>query len=431
MLPIYNWEQLSPQAQDNLLQRPANNNVQLYGQVQSILAAVKERGDQALYEFTREFDRVELDALQVQEKLINNAQINSSALTAIESAIENLRIYHSATLPQSTIVNTTPGISIQQIYKPIQSVGLYVPGGNNTPLISSLLMQAIPAEIAKCPIKYLCTPPNSQGEIDPALLVAARLCDVRTIYKVGGAQAIAAMAYGTETIPKVFKIFGPGNAFVTEAKQQVALDPTGAAIDLPAGPSEVMVIANNSANPQFIAADLLAQAEHGPDSQVLLLCDDGEFAHQVSKEVTLQVALAKRKDIITRALKYGSILVCSNLQEQIDIANRYAPEHLIINREDADELCKNILSAGTIFLGQWAAETLGDYITGSNHVLPTNGYAHAYSGLSCKDFMKSLNVQTIQAEAIKAIGTHAIILAKLEGLEAHAQAVQLRLNALE
>jgi histidinol dehydrogenase len=343
--------------------------------------------------------------------------------------MNNIPVRHT-TKPQNRMVNTADGVSVEQIYRPIDKIGLYVPGGNNTPLISSLLMQAIPAEIAGCPIKILCTPPNSSGEIDPALLVAARLCNIETVYPIGGAQAIAAMAYGTESITKVNKLFGPGNAYVTEAKSQVAFDPLGAAIDLPAGPSEVMIMADSAANPQFIAADLLAQAEHGPDSQVFLVCDNLDLADNVRLEVREQAGKAKRKSIIVQALAYGAIILCDNHEDQLKIINSYAPEHLIINRTDAHDWVANITSAGSIFEGPWAAETMGDYITGSNHVLPTYGHAKAYSGLSCRDFLKCISVQSIKASGITALGPSAVVLANLEGLEAHAHAVQIRLQAL-
>jgi histidinol dehydrogenase len=431
MLTVYKWEQLSAQTQQALLQRPVNKNEQLQVQVQAIINTVRERGDQALYEFTREFDGVELSSLKVPEQSIQRANVNSAALHALEIAIHNLRIYHQETLPQSKKINTAAGVCIEQIYKPIHKIGLYVPGGNNTPLISSLLMQAIPAEVANCPIKILCTPPNSSGEIDKTLLVAARLCNINTIFTIGGAQAIAALAYGTESIPKVFKIFGPGNSYVTEAKNQVSLDSKGAAIDLPAGPSEVMIIADELACPEFVAADLLAQAEHGVDSQVLVLCSSEKLAQQIAQAVEQQIYSAKRKEIIVQALQYASILLCNSDEEQIDIVNQYAPEHLIINRQDARDLATKFHTAGTIFIGPWAAETLGDYVTGSNHVLPTNGHAHAYSGLGSKDFLKSLNLQYIDAEGLKTLGNTAITLARLEGLEAHAKAVQLRLQALD
>jgi histidinol dehydrogenase len=431
MVGIYKWNELSLAEQRKLLQRPVTNMNSLQHQVHSILSTVKERGDEALFEFTREFDGIELRSLKVSTQTIANAQICDEAMNAIALAIKNLTTNHQATKPKNQQVNTAAGISIEQVYKPIQKVGLYVPGGNNTPLISSLLMQAVPAQIAGCPIKILCTPPNSKGEVDPALLVAARLCGIDEIYSIGGAQAIAAMAYGTQSIPKVFKIFGPGNAYVTEAKTQVSLNSDGAAIDLPAGPSEVMVLADADANPEFVAADLLAQAEHGPDSHAVLLCDEEHFAKKVLNLLEQQAVSVQRKQIIDKALQYAVIIVCEHIQQQLDIINDYGPEHLIINRRHAEELLAEIDSAGSIFVGPWAAETMGDYITGSNHVLPTSGYAHAYSGLSCKDFMKSINIQTINVEGIKTLGPAAIILAQLEGLDAHAQAVQLRLNALE
>lgn len=334
-------------------------------------------------------------------------------------------------MPENKNIPTAPGVNILSTYRPIQRVGLYVPGGNNTPLISSLLMQAVPAFVAGCPVKVFCTPPDASGSINEHLLVAAKLCGIETIYALGGAQAIAAMAYGTETVTKVNKIFGPGNSYVTEAKTIVASDPCGAAIDMPAGPSEVMVLADSQANPAFLAADLLAQAEHGVDSQVLLICDSLNIAEQVNQQLQTQFKTLSRAHIIKKSLANSLIIVCSDKKEQLNIINSYAPEHLIINRDDAESWVDEISSVGTLFLGSWAAETLGDYVTGSNHVLPTNGFAKNHSGLSTLDFLTHFNVQTISKEGIENLGPSAIALAQIEGLDAHAQAVQIRLDSLE
>lgn len=430
MLTINDWQNLSLEEKQQTLSRPKQTN-SFKTQVQAIIEGVRTRGDEALFDFTREFDAVDLPELKVSADRIQQAEISAQANSALNQAIETIRAYHQAILPQPMQITTARGISIERIYRPINCVGLYVPGGNNTPLVSSLLMQAIPAQVAGCPLKILCTPPNSQREIDPHLLVAARLCGIETIFQIGGAQAIAAMAYGTETIPKMDKLFGPGNSFVTEAKTQVASDPLGAAIDMPAGPSEVMVFAENQANPEFVAADLLAQAEHGIDSQVILIAESLEFALKVNQALKQQLLSLSRQTILKQALQNSVILICSDPIEQLKIINSYAPEHLIINRSDAKDWIRSITAAGTIFLGPWSAETMGDYVTGSNHVLPTNGYARNHSGLSTMDFLKTLTLQSVSAEGVNALGKAAETLALIEGLDAHANAVTLRLNRLK
>ena len=430
MLKILNWSTLSTTEKENAISRPKfKNDIQAI--VRTIIKTVKQDKDQALLTLTREFDGQSLDSIALPQEAIQSAEIGKDAFNAIEQAIHNISCYHEAIKPKELAVNTVPGVGLQRLYRPIDTVGLYVPGGNNTPLISSVLMQAIPAKIAGCTKRILCTPVNKQGQINPHLLVAARLCGIDTIYQLGGAQAIAAMAYGTESVIKADKIFGPGNSFVTEAKTQVSIDPDGAAIDMPAGPSEVMILANGDANPQFVAADLLAQAEHGPDSQVILICEDDAMARSVQTAVTQQYLTLSRQDIIKQALTYGAIIICPSLSEQLKVVNAYAPEHLIINRRDAADLVSDIRSAGSIFLGQWSAVTMGDYITGSNHVIPTNGYARNHSSLGTMDFLKAVSVQSISHEGIRSLGNEAITLAMLEGLDAHANAVKLRLSILE
>ncbi|MBA3536384.1 MAG: histidinol dehydrogenase [Tatlockia sp.] len=429
MLAIKEWQSLSLQEQQQILGRP-EQAFSFKSRVQDIIDAVKTRGDEAVFAFSREYDRVELKELRIPIDSLNKAEINPKAMNALTQAIQNIRTYHQAMMPAPKQVETARGITIERIYRPITSVGLYVPGGNNTPLVSSLLMQAIPAAVAGCPIKILCTPPNSKGMIDPHLLVAARLCGIDTIYQIGGAQAIAAMAYGTESIAKVDKLFGPGNSYVTEAKIQVAADPIGAAIDLPAGPSEVMVLADEQANPDFVAADLLAQAEHSVDSQVILICESREFADKVNQKLTEQLQILSRQAIIKQALAYARIIVSNDRLSQLKIINDYAPEHLIINRSDANSFISGINSAGTIFLGPWAAESMGDYVTGSNHVLPTNGQARNLSGLSTSDFLKAISLQSISQEGLENLGETAQILALIEGLDAHANAIKLRLKPI-
>ncbi|MCW8443410.1 histidinol dehydrogenase [Fluoribacter gormanii] len=430
MLSIKSWQTLS-QAEKNLyLTRPVQTS-SVKNRVHDIIKQVRTLGDQALFALTEQFDGACLKSLEIPKNKIENACISKQSLTAINEAIKTITTYHQALLPENKNICTAQGVNIYSTYRPIQRVGLYVPGGNKTPLVSSLLMQAIPAEVAGCPTKILCTPPDASGSINEHLLVAARLCGIDTIYALGGAQAIAAMAYGTETVTKVDKIFGPGNNYVTEAKTQVASDPYGAAIDMPAGPSEVMILADNQANPAFVAADLLAQAEHGVDSQVILICDTIQFAEQVNQYLKAQFSRLSRAPIIKQSLANSLIIACADQTEQLNMVNIYAPEHLIINREDAEDLLDKIYSVGTVFLGSWAAETLGDYVTGSNHVLPTNGYAKNHNGLSTLDFLTRFNVQSISEEGIKTLGPAAIALAQIEGLDAHAQAVAIRLNSLE
>ncbi|WP_428413465.1 histidinol dehydrogenase [Legionella sp.] len=430
MLAIKNWRSLSEAEKKLILTRPPQTAAAKNG-VLDIIKQVQTFGDKALIELTQKFDGIALKRLQIPTEQIQNARVSQSALTAINIAIETITRHHQSLLPESQSMSTANGVNIQTVYRPIQRVGLYVPGGNQTPLVSSLLMQAIPALVAGCPIKVFCTPPDANSGINEHLLVAARLCGINTIYTLGGAQAIAAMAYGTETVIKVDKLFGPGNSYVTEAKTLVASDPEGAAIDMPAGPSEVMVIADDKANPAFIAADLLAQAEHGIDSQVILICESEFLAQQVNQQLKVQLNTLTRTQIIKESLANSLIILCNQRDEQLNIINSYAPEHLIINRQDADTWVAQINTAGTVFLGSWAAETLGDYVTGSNHVLPTNGFARNHNGLGTADFLTRFSVQTIDQEGIKNLGPAAITLAQIEGLSAHANAVEIRLNSLE
>lgn len=430
MLSIKNWQSLSLASKKQCLARPVQSAT-TKNSVLGIINHVRTMGDKALFELTQKFDGPTLESLRVPKEKILNARINTQALTAINEAINTITSYHQSLVPENKSLSTAKGITIQTVYRPIQRVGLYVPGGNQTPLVSSLLMQAIPALVAGCPIKVLCTPPDAAGSVNEHLLVAARLCGIDTVYSIGGAQAIAAMAYGTKSIAKVDKIFGPGNSYVTEAKILVASDPEGAAIDMPAGPSEVMILADKEASPAFLAADLLAQAEHGVDSQVILICDNEDLASQVNQQLELQIKTLSRTQIIKQSLANSLIIICKERAEQLNIINSYAPEHLIINREDADTWVPQINAVGTLFLGSWAAETLGDYVTGSNHVLPTSGFARNHSSLGTLDFLTCFSVQSISQEGIKNLGPAAITLAQIEGLNAHANAVEIRLNALE
>ena len=429
MLTIINWQDLTLIQQQQRLSRPIQQQNAMQN-VQAVIAAVKIQGDEALKTFTQTWDKVILSNICIAREAIENAKIKPEEQAAIGAAIDTITYFHQAMKPKDLTVTTANGIDIARVYRPIQRVGLYVPGGNNTPLISSLLMQAIPARVAGCPIRVLCTPPKPDGSIDPRLLVAARLCEIETIYSIGGAQAIAAMAYGTQSVQKVDKIFGPGNQYVTIAKTQVSIDPNGAAIDLPAGPSEAMVLGDSNANPAFIAADLLAQAEHGVDSQVIYLCESLNGANAVNQEISKQLDKLTRREMIKKTLANSCIIICKERSQLLKIINDYAPEHLIINRKDAKHWVADIQTAGTIFLGPWAAETMGDYITGSNHVLPTNGYARTHSGLCTTDFLKAISVQSISEEGLETLGPYAETLAQIEGLDAHANAVTLRLENL-
>ncbi len=412
-----------------ILQRAQNAlNPELKRQVADIVAAVKTQGDRALFDLTRQYDGAELSTLRVSQTEINQAAaaLPENLRQAIEAAAANIEAYHQAQLPGLLCVKTAEGVMCERRPTPIESVGLYVPGGS-APLISTAMMLAIPARLAGCMRRVICTPVAKNGRVDPVLLATAQICGIEEIYAIGGAQAIAAMAYGTETVPRVSKIFGPGNAWVTEAKQQVSQDASGAAIDMPAGPSELMIIADAQANPKFIAADLLSQAEHGPDSQVFLLTPSQTLINQVATAVVELSADLPRRKIIEQTLKNSALVFVKDLQEALQIANQYAPEHLILNCENAEQWVAEVTAAGAVFVGPWAPETVGDYVTGSNHVLPTYGYAKNYSGLGVNDFMKYISVQYVSQKGLEKIGPIASTLADLEGLNAHALAVRIRL----
>jgi histidinol dehydrogenase len=418
------WQDLSEIEKNNVLQRPiVSQDKQVLIQTKAIVETVKKQGDSALLDYTQLFDGVGLKSLTCNTQV--KSPIDTLSQKAIETAIQTIRTYHQALKPSPVTVMTAPGVCLTKAYQPIDRVGLYVPGGN-TPLISSLLMLAIPAQIAGNPMRVVCTPPMSHGELHPMLMEAARLCGIETIYKVGGAQAIAAMAYGTESIPKVDKIFGPGNRYVTAAKSLVAQDSTGPSIDMPAGPSEVMVLADQYANPAFVAADMLSQAEHGPDSQVILVSTNQKLIYSVMESINQQKQTLSRLPIINEALKVSQFILAGNDEAMVTIVNRYAPEHLILNCKNAESIVPKIQSAGTIFVGPWAAESLGDYVTGSNHVLPTYGYAKSMSGLATIDFMKAISIQRVEPCAIMDIGRQARYLAKAEGLNAHDNAITVR-----
>ncbi len=425
------WATLSNDERVAALARPASNSSEdRINAVQHILAQVRADGDTALRALTRRFDKVELDALAVDEAAFAAAEagIDPALKAAMVEARERLIVWHRAGAPGDFDVDTAPGVRCGRVLRAIDSVGLYVPAGS-APLPSTALMLGVPAEIAGCRETIVCTPPRADGSADPAVLVAARLCGIRRVFKIGGAQAIAAMAFGTESIPRCDKLFGPGNAWVMLAKSQVSALPDGPAIDMPAGPSEVLVIADAGANAAFVAADLLAQAEHGPDSQVLLLTDNAALAKAVEAEVSLQVARLPRAAIANMALDFARLIVVPTLDQAFDISNSYGPEHLLVQVREPRAWMPKITCAGSIFLGDYAPESLGDYCSGTNHVLPTGGAARAWSGVSVASFQRSISVQQVSREGLRAIGPCAVTLARAESLEAHAQSVLQRLEA--
>lgn len=431
MLEIIDWKSVGEKERTALLQRPIAKKPEISAQVETIISQVRERGDAALFDFTRQYDNAQLNTLKVADFEIQAAKtaVKPELLDSIYAAVKRVTHYQQQCLPKTLTVDTQDGIVCQRIPSAIETVGLYVPGGS-APLISTLIMLAIPAKIAGCRKRILCTPPNAQGKIHPALLATAALCEIDTIYKLGGAQAIAAMAYGTESVPKVAKLFGPGNAWVTAAKQQVACDSEGASIDMPAGPSEVLIIADENANPAFIAADLLSQLEHGVDSQAILLTDSKKIAQASAATLKKQAFSLSRKAIIDHSLKHSRIILLETLTEALDLSNRYAPEHLILQVTNPDSYLSAVKNAGAVFVGSWTPETMGDYLNGANHVLPTEGYANRLSGLSVSDFMKYISVQRVTDKGLQVLGETAMMLAEAEGLTAHKEAVNIRLKAL-
>ena len=430
--PIHHWSRLDGPARAALLARPrAAERAELGREVEAIIAEVRAGGDTALRDLTRRFDGIEVNALPVGEAEFATAEaaLAPRALAALERAIANVRRFHAAQLRPPLDVEVSPGVRCQRLDVPLAAVGLYVPAGS-APLPSTAIMLAVPAALAGCPVRILCTPPRGDGAADPAVLVAARRCGIARVFKVGGAQAIAAMAYGTESIPKVDKIFGPGNAWVAAAKLRIALDPDGAALDLPAGPSEVLVIADEGAPPEFVAADLLAQAEHDPSAQVLLVTPSAALAAAVSLELDRQEPALGRRAITARALANARLIVVADLDAAVAVSNAYAPEHLILAVRAPRQLLKQVTAAGSVFLGDWSPEAMGDYCSGTNHVLPTDGHARAWSGLSVESFLKRITVQELTPAGLRDLGPTAIELAGLEGLDAHARSVRVRLERL-
>ena len=428
----YIWQDLTPMEQGALLRRPAlAADERLRREVADILSQVRRDGDAALIRMAREFDSVEIPDLLVSPREFEEAgsSLRPEERSAIRMAAANISAFHRAQLPEPLAVETTPGVVCERLVRPIANVGLYVPAGS-APLPSTALMLGVPAGLARCPTRVLCSPPRADGRVDPAVLYAASVCGISTVVRAGGAQAIGAMAYGTETVPRVDKLFGPGNAWVTEAKEQVAADPLGAARDLPAGPSEVLVIADEEAEPSFVAADLLSQAEHGIDSQVILLTPSERLLSQVLLEIDSQTKLLGRREIVRQSLANSRAILVRDLPTAIEVSNRYAPEHLIVQVENPRRILDQVVAAGSVFLGPWAPETVGDYCSGTNHVLPTYGFARAYSGLGVSDFLRAMTVQTLTEDGLRAVGPIAEQLAALEGLDAHGQAVRKRLEVL-
>ena len=420
----------TPDQWDDLLKRPEIESENLFTQVQTILNEVKSRGDDALYEFNLKFDRIKLDSLLVKEEELQEANtlVSSALKEAIKVAHQNIYKFHSSQQVEEKKVETIAGVTCWRKAIPIEKVGLYIPGGT-APLFSTVLMLAIPAKIAGCNEIILCTPPNTSGKIAPAILYAAQVAGVNKIYKVGGAQAIGAMAYGTESIPKVYKIFGPGNQYVTAAKQLVSLK--NVAIDMPAGPSEVAVLADESANPIFVAADLLSQAEHGIDSQVLLVTTHETLIQEVEEEIDKQLKNLPRRELTEKTLLNSKIILVQSIEEGMDIINSYAPEHLIVEVKNYHEVAKLVINAGSVFLGSYTPESAGDYASGTNHTLPTNGHARAYSGVSLDSFVRKTTFQEITQEGLQKLGPTIEVLAQNELLDAHKNAVTLRLKTLQ
>ena len=414
---------------NELLSRPALSVEGLYERVQTVLDTVRKGGDKALKGYELQFDKIALDSLAVSQAELDEAAalVPASLRDAIDRAAQNIRKFHESQLPSLSKVETTPGVTCWQKAVPITKVGLYIPGGT-APLFSTVLMLAIPARTAGCSEIVLCTPPGRDGKVNPAILYAAQVAGVNRFFKLGGSQAIAAMAYGTESVPKVSKIFGPGNPYVTAAKQIVSLKDV--AIDMPAGPSEVEVIADANANPAFVAADLLSQAEHGRDSQVILLTTSAQLIDKVQAEVDRQVALLPRNEIAQASLQNSRMILLRNDDEIIEMTNEYAPEHLIIQTANASELAERVVNAGSVFIGPWSPESAGDYASGTNHTLPTSGYAKAYSGVNIDSFMRKITFQELTREGLASLGPVIETMAAGESLDAHKNAVTLRLDAL-
>lgn len=415
------WEKISA--------RPHLDTQQLAEVVKDVLADIKANGDEAVRKYESKFDHVELDSLKVRADEINEAEglIDDELKNSLLTAYHNIYTFHESQRFQSHHVETCPGVDCRQKSMPIEKVGLYIPGGT-APLFSTVLMLATPAKIAGCKDIVICTPPNKEGKVNPAILMAAKIAGVTEIFKIGGVQAIGAMAYGTETVPKVYKIFGPGNQYVMAAKQHVSL--TDVAIDMPAGPSEVCVIADDTSNPIFVAADLLSQAEHGVDSQVLLITTSEMMLDEIIAKIKSQLEVLPRKQIAVKALENSKFVLVHDTAEAMAISNAYAPEHLIIATADYKELSEKVVNAGSVFLGQYACESAGDYASGTNHTLPTHGYAKAYNGVNLDSYCRKITFQHLSRQGVDSIGQAVVTMAENEQLEAHANAMRVRLTHL-
>ena len=413
---------------NDIIKRPVQVHAEVEKLVQPIIDNVRTSGDEALRFYAKKYDGVELKKLLVTRAEIRSAikKVPQDLKTAIKTAKRNIEKFHAAQLQKSSVVETMPGVRCWRKSVPIEKVGLYIPGGT-APLFSTVLMLAVPASLAGCPEVILCSPTNEKGAIHPAILFTADLCGITKLFKVGGAQAIAAMAFGTQSVPKVFKLFGPGNQYVTMAKQLVNKE--GIAIDMPAGPSEVLVIADTFADPSFIAADLLSQAEHGVDSQVILLTDNEMILGKVGMEIEKQLQNLPRREMVERSLQNSKMILMSSMDACIDLSNLYAPEHLILQTENARQLAEKVINAGSVFIGPYSCESAGDYASGTNHTLPTNGFATSYSGVSVDSFIKKITYQAITKKGLKNIGKTIEIMAEHEQLLAHKKAVSIRLNS--
>ncbi|EDL52129.1 histidinol dehydrogenase [Vibrio mediterranei AK1] len=422
------WQSLSQSQQESILERPAiTEGANITSAVSAVIEQVRSEGDKALLDLTEKFDRVRPDSIRVSNEEIEAAssRLSETMKQALEQAYSNIAKFHKAQRPELLRVETQPGVVCEQVTRPINTVGLYIPGGS-APLPSTVLMLGVPAQIAGCRKVVLCSPPPIADEI----LYVAKLCKIDEVYNVGGGQAVAAMAYGTESVSKVDKIFGPGNAYVTEAKRQVSNDFRGAAIDMPAGPSEVLVIADETADADFVAADLLSQAEHGPDSQVVLVTPSPVIADQVTEAVNKQLKQLSRADIAQQALGSSLIIIAESITQCVSISNYYGPEHLIVQTKAPRELLPLLDNAGSIFLGDWSPESAGDYASGTNHVLPTYGYTRTYSSLGLADFSKRMTVQELTADGLQNLAPTVVTMAEAEGLDAHKRAVTIRVEKL-
>lgn len=427
------WSSLSANEKKQALARPAMaNSQQLKQTVGEIIARVEAEGDTAVLDYTRKFDCPDLKSLVLSQENIDAlaAKVTPEVANAIDTAFNNVKTFHEAQVPSDIAITTTPGVQCELRFTALDAVGLYIPGGS-APLPSTVLMLGVPALVAGCENKLLCTPPNKEQLIAPEIAYAARKCGIDKIFLCGGAQAVAAMALGTETIPQVDKIFGPGNSFVTEAKQQVSQRADGAAIDMPAGPSEVLVLADEFANPEFVAADLLSQAEHGPDSQAILVSNSATLIEEAKAAVERQLATLSRAEIARPAMENARYILADSIEQAIEASNAYAAEHLIVQIENARNYLPKIKYAGSIFLGPWSPESAGDYASGTNHVLPTYGYAKNYSSLGLLDFMRRYTIQELSEDGMRNLGPAIMALAAAEGLDAHEQAVALRMQALK